>query len=262
MTICIAALCGEAKVVVVASDRMITATYPPIEFEHGIPKLEIICPTCIVLTAGDALAHADICRAVRGKVSSLTRPRMVVITEEIRKTYVTQRQKTISERFLEPRGWTLEGFYEKYARTLHPDLVVTIDHEIATYDYGLQLIVAGVDPEEAHIYGIRHPGEVDCYDSLGYHAIGIGAMHAVSSLIANGYQPNIGINMAVYLVYEAKKNAESAPGVGQNTDIAIIEGEGHKTITSDQISLLEGIYDSRRIRQTDEFQKAVNNLPF
>ena len=262
MTICIGVLCNNSKEVIVVSDRMITANYPPIEFEHGTPKLEIICPTCIVLTAGDALAHADICRAARGRVAGLTRPRTAAITEHIRTAYVSERQKVISERFLEPRGWTLAEFYEKHARTLPGELVLTIDHEIANYDYGLQIIIAGVDPEEAHIYGIRHPGEVDCYDALGYHAIGIGAMHAVSSLIANGYIPNIGRKMAVYLAYEAKKNAENAPGVGQDTDMAIITVTDNQPIAREQISLLEEIYDSRRIRQTEEFQKAIDDLPF
>ncbi|KKK91188.1 hypothetical protein LCGC14_2715480, partial [marine sediment metagenome] len=43
-----------------------------------------------------------------------------------------------------------------------------------------------------------HPGEVDCYDSIGYHTIGIGAMHALSSLIANGCLCTTDIKMAIY----------------------------------------------------------------
>lgn len=262
MTVCIATLCNQGKDVVVLSDRMITATYPPVEFEHGIPKLEEICPSCIVLTSGDALAHADLCRVVRGRISGISRPKTTVITEEIRKGYVAQRLKKIEERFLASRGWTLKDFYETHVRAMPPDLVVTIDNQIASYDYGLQIIIAGADPDEAHIYGIRHPGEVDCYDSLGYHAIGIGSMHAISSLIANGCLPTANIKMAVYLTYEAKKNAESAPGVGQDTDMAIVREGSYQIIDSDQISLLEKIYDSRRIRQTKEFEEAIGSLPF
>lgn len=262
MTVCIATLCNQAKDVVVASDRMVTATYPPVEFEHRIPKLEIICPSCIVLTAGDALAHADLCRNARERISSLSRPKTAVITEEIRKGYVAQRLKKIEERFLASRGWALKDFYEMHVRTMPPDLVITIDNQIASYEYGLDIVIAGVDPDEAHIYGIRHPVEVDCYDSIGYHAIGIGAMHAVSSLIANGCLSTTDIKMAIYFTYEAKKNAESAPGVGQDIDMAIIREKGYEAIKPEQISLLEEIYDSRRIRQTEEFNKAIDSLPF
>lgn len=262
MTVCIGVLCESFKQVVVASDRMITATYPPIEFEHGMSKLEIICPSCIVLTAGDALAHADLCRNVRTRISGLSRPKISAITEVVREGYVAQRLQTIEQRFLEPRGWKINDFYEKYVRTLPGDVVVTLDHQIATYDYGLSILVAGVDPDEAHIYGIRHPGETDCYDSLGYHAIGIGAMHAISSLIANGYLPTADLKFAVYYTYEAKKNAENAPGVGRDIDIAIIRDGGHDIVTTDQINALGKIYETRRVRQTSEFQEAVNDLPF
>jgi len=85
VTVCIGVLCENAKQVVVASDRMITATYPPVEFEHGLPKVEVISPSCIVLTAGDALAHADLCRNVRSKIGGLSRPSTSKITEEVRR---------------------------------------------------------------------------------------------------------------------------------------------------------------------------------
>lgn len=262
MTVCIGVLCASSKQVVVASDRMITATYPPVEFEHGMPKLEVICPSCIVLTAGDALAHADLCRIVRARIGGLSRPKISTITEEVREGYVAQRLQTVQQRFLEPRGWTIKDFYDKYMRTLPSDVVVTLDHQIANYNYGLSILVAGADPDEAHIYGIRHPGETDCYDSLGYHAIGIGAMHAISSFIANGYLSTADVKYAVYYTYEAKKNAENAPGVGKDTDMAIIRDGGHYIITTDQVNALEEIYETRRIRQTSEFQKAIDGLPF
>jgi len=262
VTVCIGVLCEKARQVVITADRMITATYPPVQFEHGMPKLEVICPSCIVMTAGDALAHADLCRNVRNRISDLSRPRMVVITEEVRKGYVAQRLEAIEQRFLEPRGMTIKEFYDRYVRTLPPDVVVTLDHQIATYDYGLSIIVAGVDPDEGHIYGIRNPGETDCYDALGYHAIGIGAMHAISSLIANGFLPLMGVKHAVYFSYEAKKNAESAPGVGRDTDMAIIRDGDIRNVSPEEIQELEKIYETRRVRQTDEFKEAVEALPF
>lgn len=261
MTICIAALCDYSKNVIAASDRMITATFPPVEFEHGTSKIETVCPTCIVLTAGDALAHADLLRMVKARVSNLSQPTVALITEEIRRAYVAQRSKTVSERFLEPRGWTLDDFYHKHAPSLTSDLVITLDHQIANYDWGLSIIVAGTDPTESHVYGVRNPGEVDCYDALGYNAIGIGAMHAISSLIANGCNSTINIKMATYLVYEAKKNAENAPGVGQHTDMVIIQNGTVNTLDNNIISLLGQIYETRRVSQTQEFQDSVANLP-
>jgi len=262
MTVCIAGLCNESKSVVLASDRMITMRYPPMEFEHGIPKLEIICPACMVLTAGDALAHADLCRVVRNTVGLLSQPRIAVITEEVRKAYVAMRLQAISQRLLEPRGWKLDDFYGKYIRIVPTDIVVTLDHQIANFNYGLDVLVAGADADEAHIYGLRHPGEVDCYDSIGYHAIGIGYIHAVQNLIANKYLSSLGTNLAVYFAYEAKRSAEVAPGVGKDTDMVIITKKGYKMVATEQVSMLNDIYESRRVSLTEESKEAISKLPF
>ena len=42
MTICIAAICDNNQKIVVASDRMITASHLSQQFEHGVPKMEEI----------------------------------------------------------------------------------------------------------------------------------------------------------------------------------------------------------------------------
>lgn len=71
MTICIGAICDNKSKVIVASDRMITASYPPVEFEHGIPKMEKISNTCVALTAGSALAHTELFRDAKLEISQL-----------------------------------------------------------------------------------------------------------------------------------------------------------------------------------------------
>ena len=65
MTICIGAICDGGDAVVVASDKMITASGVSTEFEHSAPKFERIGEHCIVLSAGTALVHKVIAKAVR-----------------------------------------------------------------------------------------------------------------------------------------------------------------------------------------------------
>lgn len=52
MTICIGAICDEYKAAVVASDKMVTAWYPPIEFEHDTSKIEELSDACVALNGG------------------------------------------------------------------------------------------------------------------------------------------------------------------------------------------------------------------
>jgi hypothetical protein len=52
MTICVAANCAKSRAVVVASDRMLSAEFLTLEFDHPDAKIEEISPTCVALTAG------------------------------------------------------------------------------------------------------------------------------------------------------------------------------------------------------------------
>ena len=100
-----------------------------------------------------------------------------------------------------------------------------IDHQIINTSFNLDIIIAGVDDDGAHLYGIRDPGVADCFDSLGFHAIGIGALHALSTL-ALTYDPNVKQEDMVKRIHSIKKSTEVAPGVGEMTDISIITENG------------------------------------
>ena len=205
-----------------------------------------------MLTAGDALAHADISRGAGAQIGGLTRPAVSEIMESVRRSYMDQRRKRIEENYLEPRGWKTEAFYRDIMQRLPADLALLLDNQIATFNYGLDVMVAGTDPTEGHIYGLRHPGQVDCYDALGYYAIGIGAEHALASLIRNGCTPQMQLPLAAYYIYEAKRAAESAPGVGGATDMVIVEATGHRVLTTGKVHGLERIWKERAAAATTE----------
>lgn len=74
MTICVSALCDNEKKVIVIVDRMMTQEALSLEFEQGLCKIENLCSTCVVTTAGDALEPKDIFRDARGNIEQLTHP--------------------------------------------------------------------------------------------------------------------------------------------------------------------------------------------
>ena len=246
---------------VVASDRMITASYPPVEFEHDVPKLEEIGRSCVALTAGDALAHVDLFRTAKGAIGGLSAPSIQHIAEVIRSCYTAERLKTVGQRVLGLRGWSLEQFYGELPRIIPPDVFMTVDYQIANYDYGLEILVAGVDAE-AHIYTVRNPGHTDCFDSLGYNAIGSGGLHSLSTFISNGCSGAMSLNQGVYLVFEAKRAAEIAPGVGSRLDMAIVT-RGNIHILSDvEIKALDDIHKERTAPHTEATEERIAALPF
>jgi hypothetical protein len=83
---------------------------------------------------------------------------------------------------------------------------------------GIELILDGVDVTGPHIYKIDN-GNAYCCDSVGFAAIGIGAWHANSQLMLNGYSPLFPVAESILSVYMAKRRSEVAPGVGVETDM-------------------------------------------
>jgi len=234
LTICIAAICDNSKAIVAASDRMMTANYPAIEFEHNTPKIDKISENCVALTAGNALAHIELIRTTQSIIKKIKKPPIADIKEKIKDAYAKQRTKRATEFFLKPRGIDSTNEFWQNSRTLPLDIVGMIDKQMTTLKLGLELIITGVD-DEAHIYGIRNPGLSECYDTLGYYAIGSGETHVLSFLILNEYTPDLNIEEAKKLVFEAKKLAQVAPGVGKNTDMVIIKKTGITEIPEKEV---------------------------
>jgi 20S proteasome alpha/beta subunit len=220
MTVCLACISKKHNIVAFGSDRMVTSSYPPIEFEHKIPKIIEINEYCLGMSSGNALISKELFDVVRTKIYGRQ-----VLTKEIAFTatsvYQEMRLKAAEDLALKSRGLTHEFFVKEGAKLLPPVIYQMIDQFLATFNFNLELIIAGLDEHGPTIYGIRNPGVMDCYDSIGFHAIGNGGMHGVLSLVET-YNPEGEIPETLYSIFRAKRIAEVAPGVGKETDIGMI----------------------------------------
>ena len=263
MTICIAVLCENNQAVVIASDRMITAGFLAMEFEHSRSKIDQITPAVVGLTAGDALANTELFRECKATIQQLQSPSVQLIVDRIKSQFVILRQQRAEDSFLRPRGITFEEFYKKGGiQRIPPDLAMVLDREIMHSAFPLNLVVAGVDASGAHIYGVRDPGIVSCYDSLGFHAVGSGESHALLTLIGLGQNTTDDIKKSVYQIYEAKRKAEVAQGVGRDTDVGIINAAGLRVLSEDEMASLSRIYSDKMSPQLEHIQEAIANLTF
>ncbi len=259
MTVCIAAICCHGRSVVVASDTMVTNTGISIEFEHRGSKIIELSPTCAAMTAGDALAHTELFGMVRQELSELRSPSVFQIVDQIKKCYKAVRHQEICERVLGPRGFgKLEDFY-RLQNHLIQEIVFTIQAQIDRYDYGLQILVAGATPCGAHIYGVSDPGTSQCYDAINFHAIGSGTPHALNSLIARDCYLTKSLNETLIAVYEAKRLAEKAPGVGSVTDMSIVTGKCILRIDRKAIESLEPVYQ-KWVRQDAAWEADIRQF--
>jgi len=259
MTICIGAICENNSKIVIASDRMITATYPSIEFEHAIPKIEKLSSFCVALTAGSALEHTELFRHAKTEFEEMARPSVAIITQKVKDRFVEQRICRAEELYLRPRGLNLKGFYENLDKII-PDIGFRLDNLIEKTDLELEILVCGIDSDGCHLHYITDPGTSLCFDSLGYCAIGSGEIHAVSNFIIRGTSPLTPLNETVYAVYEGKRIAENSPGVGKATDMMVLDETGLKILSELDLNILKEIYEKQAELKKEVFSKGFEKV--
>jgi len=243
MTICLGTICDDGKYVILVTDAMITGEHLSIEFEHKSPKITKLADNCAVATAGDALAHTELFEAVRADIDKLRTPRIFDIVNCIKECFIKLRQEEIDDRILRPRGFpNVQTFYQVQGQLVR-EVSLTIQNAIDTYGYGLEVLVGGVDDRGAHIHCVLDPGISVAFDAIGYHAVGSGYPHAITTLIANDYHQTLPMPKALLIAYEAKKIAERAPGVGSNiTNVAIVNSKKVKLFNPDEVRELDKVY--------------------
>jgi 20S proteasome alpha/beta subunit len=270
LTICLAAICGSGKQIIMIADAMLTSEYLSIQFEQKTPKIMPLCDCCMLATAGDALVHVELLDRAMPEIERAKSPAVSEIVGCLTKSYKQMRLDRIKTMILEKRGIeNLETFYTNQ-RQMVPDVAMAIQGEIDTYDSGLDLLVAGKDSKGAHIHQIINPGISIPFDAIGYQAIGSGLPHAMTTFIANNYHSSMPLEKALLIAYEAKKVSEKAPGVGsQITNISIINDKGHSDMTDEQVARLESIYQSKLKNQDasanwpqleGEIKKLISNV--
>src|SRR5258708_5039477 len=219
MTVCIAGICNQGKTIVVAADRMVTAGPPMnLEFEHDRSKVSKLTSSCAAMNAGDALLAHDILRSVRGGLQN--EPDVDAVVGLLVEAYTRARQVRIEEQ-LRAIGLTLATFLAEGLKQLGP-LFPNMVQQVTQMNANVELLVAGFTTQgDARVAFVHNPGAVRWFDPLGFHAVGSGGMHAAMALISLGHSISDPPERAVLNVYEAKRKAEVAPGLGRQTDVLV-----------------------------------------
>ena len=252
MTICLALICDDLKKIVAVADRMVSVEFLSLQFEQRTRKMDRIGKQFVALTAGDALGHTEIIREASREIAHLSQPTVSDVASQVETCFTQSRQSLAEKTTLRRVGLDYTTFLEQQ-RNLSAELVSAIMSEYQDVELSIELIIAGVDRTGAHLYVISDPGITNCFDSIGYAAIGSGLPHAESFLAEADYSPGIPLNRAIWLCYVAKRRSERAPGVGSMyTDVLIIEEEeGVRFLDAPTLNKLDSLYDeyTRRLRE-------------
>lgn len=251
---------------------MITYSAPPFhQFEHPVPKIHILGRNVILMTAGSALLPSEFIYNIRiacsrrstssnataagSQKSIFDYVRVRDILGAVKEGFLRLRRRVIEERFLQKYDLKWEDYVNSIKSPAGPSPLTRIIAEIEEFRLELQAIIAGVDEEGPHIYVIEDPGIMNSFNDIGYAAIGSGAYHALRSFIENNYSIDMPLWKALYIIFEAKKYAESAPGVGTFTDAVVVGKEGVYILKEEHIHKLKELYDEKQKTYTELLSK-------
>jgi 20S proteasome alpha/beta subunit len=231
MTICIAAICDDGRAIVVAADRMFTAPAPlNLEFEPPISKIEKMGGCCVAMASGNSLYAAELAERIKQHISQHggKTPKMLPTATFAKDAYIKLRNEKIQEQIINPllgpdfatqteKGVSLPT-YLKDQGAMYQNVVIQTNQ----FNLGVDITLAGCDDSGSHIYYLGNPGTVVAFDKLGYNAIGSGSIHAMVALHLGGQSPKSTLSATLFSVYAAKISSEVAPGVGEETEIAVL----------------------------------------
>ena len=253
VTVCIAAVCENGKKIVVAADRMFTFPAPlNIEFQTPEKKIEQLGTTCVVLSSGNGAYSSEILRVAAAMLDGNPNPPISRAAEIIKGAFLTVRAAKVREQVvaaaLGPDFLKFEAMNVPLPQYLQyqPNMFQQITVQMQMFNLGVDMIVAGIDTEGARVGYVGNPGTLAWLDKLGYAASGSGGMHATTRLSLGSQTRESGLAETVYRVYEAKKAAEVAPGVGTETDLAIVEADAIKPCGSATLTKLQDFFNARR----------------
>lgn len=250
MTICIAALCDQSRTIVIAADKMVGS--PFIEADTRINKVQPIHGQWITMfSCDDASSIEDILRSARDNLATIKDPTQSDARNALTAAYAAVRLRKAESTFLVGRSFTLQRFIAEGRSLLGDQLFAQIERQIASFDLGVEFLVAGHHAGYGYIFSVLNPGRDTAYSIPGFHAIGSGELNALSSLSQRGVDPVMYLAKTLYFVYEAKRYAELVGGVGETSDIFILRADRKEQVSEEVLKELDAIWKEVKPKDVD-----------
>jgi hypothetical protein len=222
MTVCIASICSREDCIVGVSDKMLSMPTMSTD-ERGIKYAAIGSSWIAMFAANDISPVVPILKAVQQAAAPATCEDIVgAFKSAIRKENVAKSEANVLSRF----DMNMAEFRREGLSSLGPELFTRLAYEIEQVSLDLTFLVFGFEgtgERTPHIFTIDGRGEVSYHDIVGFWAIGSGQTSALGTLFGlRGPLVYKSIADILYLLTKAKFSAESALGVGKDTNALVL----------------------------------------
>lgn len=240
LTICIAAIGNENnnEFVVFATDHMVSMDMGENgvwKFEHAIEKYKQINQETIAMIAGIPLFLDQLTKNLD------TKKQFDEISLEIYKNFMQVREDYLHTNVFNIIGVNRDFFIERLKEETNNPIIEETWQKIIEFNLQTSILLIGFIQKDAMITEINEKGFLD-FRQLNFHAIGTGAAQAHNTLLFQKHSKKDPLEITIYDVYKAKRNAEVSEGVGKETDLGVLTKNGYYILT-DELDTLKEIYD-------------------
>jgi hypothetical protein len=225
MTVCIAVGCeflSNAPRIIMVSDTQVAMG---VTSSHAL-KARRLSEQWSVMIAGDDVSYAEdvIALAVETCAGRASR-NLADAAFSTTKAYQSVRREQIEQELLSSYNLTIEEFLGKSPDFPTPTKRQSLLDEIDHFDLGCEFLIAGFgdNRESPQIFQVKHPGRYVSRSLVGYWAIGSGSINAITYLARREQRVSRDFETSLYNAIAAKKLAEKADGVGEDTIVYVVQ---------------------------------------
>jgi hypothetical protein len=214
----------------------------------------------VLLFSGSVPDGEELLSEVRKAVKPFTGLPTANFAEAAKAAYISLKAKRVQETILGPLlGADFAKFQALVSQSPSSQILQQVLGMIMQHNLQLEILVAGVDDTGSHLFTVLHPGVLLPIETTGYGAIGSGGIHAAVRLSLGQHNSQASLVDTVYNVYEAKKAAEVAPGVGKLTDMAIVKDGRVRFVKPEMFAVLEKVHKEKPT-MTDAEQEELKKV--
>jgi hypothetical protein len=238
MTICIAAIGVDDKskeIIVFATDHMVSIGNLG-QFEKTISKFKEINSNTVAMLSGNPLIFDDLLKdCCKGKDFD-------IIKEKIHQNICSVKESYIQKQILDMYKIDFDYIKEVLKGQVQNKYMHNVLQSVSEASLQTNILVIGFKQNLAQISEVREIGIQD-YRDIDFGCIGSGAVQAMNTLLFQRHSKSDSLAVTLYNVYKAKRNAEVAVGVGEETDIAILTEKGVTKIDGEKELVLGKNHD-------------------
>jgi len=236
MTVCIAGRTAIDGTIVCATDMMISMSDLSMSADSATLKIGYVGKKWAMMAAGDLSCYADVKRHLleyfqkhNTSIDKLSRPEL---SDALKYAFEKEIRIRAEAEILSPYGLTFDNYRDEGPK-LGSDTFSRILFALQEKDLGLNLLLAGFGEKgNGHIFTVEKRGLSQHFD--GAWAIGSGDLGALGYLFSSQLSVMDSAEELFYHVCCAKFAAETSPGVGKRTVIAVLKKDGSRKFADEE----------------------------